>query len=180
MSECSVNFAAFLLHLIFVIVAPLVLLCKRWCFVFDKVTSPYILRWPGHMTRWIVTSLMIVLALSSLGEGFLTEMARKESNTQMQFYLPPCLLLIATIVALYYYTLAERWTSPALLWLLLAYWFFCLIVTLMKLTFLIRDNAAGTGVAIFWITIIMLIFYVCLLVLELHLISLMVRNIVQI
>ncbi len=169
LSECSVNFSAFILHLVFVIIAFLMLLSKRWCFLFNRVTSPYLLRWPGHITRWIVTILMIILALISLGEGFLTEMARKESNTQLQFYLPACLLLVASIVALYYYTLAESWTSPGLLWLLLAYWFFCIAVNIMRLMFLIQDNVDVTA-AILWINILMLVSYVCFFGLELRLI----------
>ncbi|XP_072031468.1 ATP-binding cassette sub-family C member 9-like [Amphiura filiformis] len=177
MTECTVNFAAFLLHLLFVIIACLVLIWRRWCCVFRDVTLPYLIKWPGHNTRWILSFLLVVLAIASLGEGILTEMARKEPSPQLQFYLPACLLLIATIVSVLYYQLTENWKSPGLLWLLLAYWFFCIIINIMRITHLFQENVAGIDAAILWITVLLLVSYVLLLVLELNLVTLKVCRI---
>ncbi|XP_072031472.1 ATP-binding cassette sub-family C member 9-like isoform X1 [Amphiura filiformis] len=172
MSECTVNFAAFLLHLLFVIIACLVLIWRRWWCVFREVTSPYLIKWPGHNTRWVLSFILVVLAFASLGEGILTEMARKEPSPQLQFYLPACLLLIATIISMLYYQLAENWKSPGLLWLLLAYWFFCFVINVVRITHLLQENVAGIDAAVLWIAVLMLVSYILLLVLEVHLVAL--------
>ena len=171
-NECMVNFATFILHLIFVIIALVILLWRRWCCIFYRDTnSQHLTRWPGHICRWIVTTLLLVCALASIAEGILTEMVRQDDgNPQLQFYLPGCMLFIAIIVSLIYYQFTERWQAPRMTWLLLMYWVFCIISNVWRITLLVRENVVFDA-AVLWITVVQAVFFIILLGLELYLVS---------
>ena len=174
LSECLLNIFACFLHLVFLMVACLVVIWIRWCCVFHRVTRKFLIRWPGHIQRCLLTFILLLCAFASLGEGLLTELVRKQGgNTQLQFYLPSCFLSLATVTSLIFYLLIEKWRTPGWGWLLVVYWLSCIGVNVARMTFLIQT--AAIGVTTLWITVVLTAVYLALLVLELNLIAVKVR-----
>ena len=70
-NTCFVNALDFIPHLGFILLSTIVLL--GCCTCLNKVKrSEYLIRFPGHSARWLVSILLLLLLLVSLAEGILT------------------------------------------------------------------------------------------------------------
>ncbi len=169
MSECSVNFATFLLHSAFTFITVVVLICNK-CYVARDSISPYLSRWVGHSYRWTLLSLVMLCAIASLGEGILTDWLRLDTGeAQLQFYLPSSLAFLASFMSLVYYQHAEKWRAPRMLWLLLGYWLCCIAVYGLRIGLLFQENV-DTSVMVLWISLVTTAFYFIMLILEVYVI----------
>ena len=71
-NTCFVNALDFIPHLGFILLSTIVLLLG-YCKCFSKArSSKYLIRFPGHFVRWLVSIILLLLLLASLAEGILT------------------------------------------------------------------------------------------------------------
>ncbi|XP_071499116.1 ATP-binding cassette sub-family C member 8-like [Diadema antillarum] len=152
-SACEVNTCIALTQASFIVLFSAVLLCFRHCSLYGKQPQSkyYVFRLPGHVTRWILTFIILVVDLLMIAEGVLTNGIHKQYGfpNQPHLYIPAALLTVSSVMSLVYYHMMEKWRADKMILLLLLYWLSSLVSVMLKLVYLSRLGLASWQVFCF-------------------------------
>ncbi|XP_072179900.1 ATP-binding cassette sub-family C member 8-like [Diadema setosum] len=152
-SACEVNTCIALTQASFIVLFSAVLLCLRYCSGYRKRTQSkyYVFRLPGHVTRWILTFIILVVDLLMIAEGVLTNGIHEQYGfpNQPHLYVPAALLTVSGVASLVYYHMMEKWRADNMILLLLLYWLSSLVSVMLKLVYLSRLGVASVQVFCF-------------------------------
>ncbi len=171
-NTCLVNGVASISHGIFLILFSLILLVVGCCTGYRKVHTKHLLVYPGHSIRWLISALLLVILLASIGGGVMTDETYQvlDQPTQPHLYVHSVLSFVAVLVSLIYYHHMEVWQIPMMSPLLLLYWFSSLGHDIFRLLSLEYQNQVDVNIVLFDLTIIKILIYFFLLAVELNVI----------
>lgn len=153
------------------------LLLKLSCYRIRS--SRYLLRYPGHSFKWLITSLLFVVLIASIGEGILTDESYPSSSygTQPHFYIAPSTAFIGLALSLTFYQMMEVWDAPYMVFLLILYFAVSVAAETSQLLNLLyqQDDILNAGQSLtaimkFDLVLVRLTFYSLLLLLDLNLV----------
>ncbi|XP_063952995.1 ATP-binding cassette sub-family C member 9-like isoform X1 [Lytechinus pictus] len=131
-NSCLINGIIVVPQLGFVVISSLILLFLAVCSTSKRQnSSKYLLHLPGHTPRWLLTYVLLVLTLSFLAEGILTNdtyLANSLSH-QPHLYVVGVTMFLGAMLSIVYYHMMEKWRERHMVWLLFVYW----ITTLFSL-----------------------------------------------
>ena len=167
-NTCLVNGLGTIPHAAFLLLSSLVLLLVGCCTGYRRIHTKYLLVYPGHSVRWLLTILLLVLVLASIGEGVMTDETYQawQQPSQPHLYVPSIVAFLAVAMSLVYYHHMELWQLPSMSLLLFLYWLFSLCNEVVRMVALSRDDAAHVNLIIFDLTLMKLAIYVVLCLLE--------------
>ena len=176
--SCLPNFLLFISHLIFfvlfVAIAILIVLKKK---LFCKSSGPKILvRFPGHVPRWILNTVYLVVLLISLGESILSD-SKLAGPTQPHLYLPVIFALLTGIMTACLYHVIELTQKPRVVFSLFLYWLVVLILEVNRLGAWARSEFTKADVTVirFDVMVVLLVVYTLYMVLDILVIIKKVR-----
>ncbi|XP_071803247.1 ATP-binding cassette sub-family C member 9-like [Asterias amurensis] len=122
-NTCFINGLTALPPVTFTVVSSLALLLTL-CFSESKPKTKYLLLYPGHTTRWVVSLISLLVLAAAVGEGALTDATYRawQHPTQPHLYVPGATSLVAMILSLIYYHHMELWQTPSMSIPLVCYW----------------------------------------------------------
>ncbi|XP_072027511.1 ATP-binding cassette sub-family C member 9-like isoform X2 [Amphiura filiformis] len=165
-NACFTNLIYTAPHIIFVILASLVLLVLGCATSLRKKHPRYLLPFPGHYALWVLYFPFMFGLLCALGEGLITDVeVQKDSLTQPHLYIPGIVASLGGIIALVYYHHMEVWNKKGMAWLLLLYWVTSLGAEVARFLNLYYDSEYQVDDVKFWevmrvdVSILMLVLY---------------------
>ncbi|XP_071492094.1 ATP-binding cassette sub-family C member 9-like [Diadema antillarum] len=171
--ECFANAVVALPSAVFSVAAILILiLASCWRRQRDR-PGKYLVRYPGHELRWIVSLVLFVLTLAALSEGAMSEsLYRTWGNTSHpHLYLSGVALLVSALVSSAYYHSLEIWRMKRLSWFLLLFWATSISTMSYRLYHYVEVGTDSFQILRFDITIGLLIVYIVLLLNEVYFLS---------
>ncbi|XP_033647324.1 ATP-binding cassette sub-family C member 9-like [Asterias rubens] len=168
-NTCLLDGVAALPHGVFLLVHSILLLFIGCC-TNRRVYTRYLLVYPGHSLRWLLSALLLVLILASAGEGAMTDDTYKEQPTQPHLYVHSIVAFVAVVSSLVYYHHMEQWQLPGMSVVLLVYWTCCAGVEIFRLMSLTYQEEDDIQRLIFDLTIVKLVIYLVLLCIEANII----------
>ncbi|XP_055997063.1 ATP-binding cassette sub-family C member 8-like isoform X2 [Ostrea edulis] len=163
-NECFVDVLNIVPHAIFVLVSLFILIV--WCkSKYYNATSWVHFR--GHNVRWFFSLVLIVIIVTEIAEGFMSD-ARDPDTVNYHVFIPPIIALVATILSLVFYHNIEQWNSPRFLLIILAYWMSVLPIKILKGVSLYKNGTSIVHVRV-WLTWIDVALYMILLTVEINL-----------
>ena len=168
-NTCLLDGVAALPHGVFLLVHSILLLFIGCC-TNRRVYTRYLLVYPGHSLRWLLSALLLVLILASAGEGVMTDDTYKEQPTQPHLYVHSIVAFVAVVSSLVYYHHMEQWQLPGMSVVLLVYWTCCAGVEIFRLMSLTYQEEDDIQRLIFDLTIVKLVIYLVLLCIEANII----------
>ncbi|XP_038068619.1 ATP-binding cassette sub-family C member 9-like [Patiria miniata] len=171
-NTCLVDGLVAIPHAAFLLLSSLILLVLGCCTSYRRVHTNYLLVYPGHSLRWLVSVLLLVLIIASIGEGIMTDETYQawKQPTQPHLYIHSIVAFVAVGVSLIYYHHMELWQTPAMSVLLMVYWIFSLICEVVRILNLQLQNDINVHVLLFDLTIIKLAIYALFIFLEMNVI----------
>ncbi|XP_022081016.1 ATP-binding cassette sub-family C member 8-like isoform X2 [Acanthaster planci] len=170
-NACFVDLAYTLPHLAFLVLGVLVLFVLGCCTQIRRRKYTYLIPYPGHYLRWVLYILFVLLVISELGEGILTDLGvYGDLPTRPHLYVPGALSLVAALVSVVYYNQMEVWNRPGMAWLLLIYWLAALAGEVARFLNLDHDPNVDFSLMRLDLNIAALVTYALLLLFELHVI----------
>ncbi len=135
----------------------------------------YLLRYPGHCLKWIITFFLGMVLLASIAEGVLTDATYRATGytTQLHLYIPAIITLLSLGASLAFYHMMEVWRIPKMAFVLVTYWMASMAADIQQLLSLVNLNMNGqsvTDLMRFNLILCRLAFYFVLLIVELNLI----------
>ncbi|XP_071784145.1 ATP-binding cassette sub-family C member 9-like isoform X2 [Asterias amurensis] len=169
---CLLNGVASISHGIFLILFSLILLVVGCCTKYRQVNTKHLLVYPGHSIRWLISALLLVILLASIGEGVMTDETYQVLNqpTQPHLYVHSVLSFIAVLVSLIYYHHMELWQIPIMSPLLFLYWLSSLGHDIFRVLSLEYQNQDDVNIVLFDLTVIKIVIYFILMIVELNVI----------
>ena len=171
-NTCFVNGLTALLHAAFLVVFSMVLLLVV-CFSksLRSIKTKYLLLYPGHTGRWLVSLASLLVLAATTGEGVITDgMYRAWHHpTQPHLYVPGAISFVAMVLSLIYNHHMELWQTPSMAILLGCYWALALAGEGIRLVNLRLQNQIDVHVLRFDLTMVMLIFFGALFLNEVNL-----------
>ncbi len=166
---CTINAIIVIFHIVFIVVSSLILaFCS--CVIQQHTPSFYLHKFPAHTFRWLLLVLYLLICVFSIGEGIVTDQTFQQiTTTQPQLYLPAIFTAIGTIFSLIFYHHCESWRGLRLLNVLLVYWLLGFVAEALKLQNLHSIGSSGITIARYDLSIINLVFYLTLSILEIYL-----------
>ena len=167
-NTCLVDGVMTIHHGSFLILHSIVLLVIGCCTGYRRVHTKYLLVYPGHSLRWLVSVLLLVLILASIGEGIMTDETYQALHqpTQPHLYIHSITGFVAVMVSLVFYHHIELWQLPAMSFLLFVYWVCSLGVEIFRLLGLEYQQQIDIHVLLFDLTIVKLVIYAVLVLIE--------------
>ncbi|XP_071784198.1 ATP-binding cassette sub-family C member 9-like isoform X1 [Asterias amurensis] len=167
-NTCLVNGVGSISHGIFLILFSLILLVVGCCTKYRQVNTKHLLVYPGHSIRWLISALLLVIILASIGEGVMTDETYQVLNqpTQPHLYVHSVLSFIAVLVSLIYYHHMELWQIPIMSLLMFLFWICSLASDVIRILSLEFQEQSDVHILIFDITIIKIAMYVVLILVE--------------
>ncbi|XP_072050893.1 ATP-binding cassette sub-family C member 9-like [Amphiura filiformis] len=167
---CIVNAITTLLHILFVLISSLVLIFYSFS-TYRHTTCFYLHKFPAHTFRWILLLVFLSFCALSVGEGIITDQSFQQiaSTTRPQLYLPAVFSTLGVVFSLIFYHHCECWRAVNLLHILCVYWVIGIINETFKLWNFHLSESAGVDIARYDITIINLLVYSTLAILEIFL-----------
>ncbi|XP_033648066.1 ATP-binding cassette sub-family C member 9-like [Asterias rubens] len=171
-NTCLVNGVGSISHGIFIILFSLILLVVGCCTKYRQVNTKHLLVYPGHSIRWLISALLSVILLASIGEGVMTDETYQVLNqpTQPHLYVHSVLSFIAVLVSLIYYHHMELWQIPIMSPLLFLYWLSSLGHEIFRVLSLEYQNQDDVNIVLFDLTVIKIVIYFFLMIIELNVI----------
>lgn len=122
-NTCFINGLTALPPVTFTVVSSLALLLTL-CFSESKPKTKYLLLYPGHTARWVVSLISLLVLAAAVGEGALTDATYRawQHPTQPHLYVPGAASLVAMTLSLIYYHHMELWQTPSMSIPLGCYW----------------------------------------------------------
>nr|XP_006824100.1 PREDICTED: ATP-binding cassette sub-family C member 9-like [Saccoglossus kowalevskii] len=171
--QCLAELVCVCIHGLLIVVMSTTLCILGCCTVLRYLTSPTIVLYPGHNVKWILSIVIWLVLLCSLGEGVLTDLTRNPV-TQPHLYIPPTVALTSMIITLTYYHHMEYWDVPRMSWLLVIYWAFSLVGEAMKLSNLYSQFGLDITILRLFNTLLLALLYASCLLIEFNVIRTMV------
>lgn len=172
-NECYVDVLNIIPHSVFFLISVSILVAWRHSF-FGKLNIVTWVHFQGHTLRWIITLSLFCLNIVEIAEGVLLA-SLDPDHLKYHVFIPQCISTISTGVSMAYYHSVEMWNSPRFLALLLLYWLSSVTCKILKIVSITSDGVELTDVR-FWLTLISIIFYSVLLLIELNVLRLQVRK----
>ena len=171
-NTCLIDGLVTIPHTAFLLLASVVLLVVGCFTSYRRVHTKYLLVYPGHSLRWLVSVLLLIIILASIGEGIMTDETYQawKQPTQPHLYIHSIVAFVAVVISLVYYHHMELWQLPAMSVLLLVYWVFSLGNEVLRMLNLGLQEDVDVHVVIFDLTLIKLAIYSVLIVLEMNVI----------
>eukprot|EP00057_Strongylocentrotus_purpuratus_P024846 XP_011679320.1 PREDICTED: ATP-binding cassette sub-family C member 9-like [Strongylocentrotus purpuratus] len=171
--ECVVDAIISVPPVTFSVLAILTIIITRCCCVRGKAT-PYLLRYPGHSIRWIMSLAFIAVSLAAIGEGILSEESFRKGGDHPHpyLYLNGAFLLLSGIISLSYYHFLEKRRTEHLSWLLLLFWSVSIVTMSYRLHHFLNDDLIGDSgtykldIFRYDVTIVFLVIYCILFIVE--------------
>ena len=177
-NTCLVDGLVTIPHAAFLLLSSLILLVLGCFTSYRRVHTKYLLVYPGHSLRWLVSVLLLVIVLASIGEGIMTDQTYQawRQPTQPHLYIHAIVAFVAVGISLVYYHHMELWQLPAMSVLLLAYWLLSLGAEVLRLLSLEYQRQININIVIFDLTVIKLAIYLVLTLVEANVIRTKVRD----
>ena len=171
-NTCLIDGLVTIPHAAFLLLASLILLVLGCFSSYRRVHTKYLLVYPGHSLRWLVSILLLVIILASIGEGIMTDETYQawKQPTQPHLYIHGIVAFVAVVISLVYYHHMELWQISAMSEVLLVYWVFSLGAEILRMLSLECQNLITVNTVIFDLTIIKLAIYLVLILLEVNVI----------
>ncbi|XP_022081586.1 ATP-binding cassette sub-family C member 9-like [Acanthaster planci] len=171
-NTCKVDGLVTIPHAAFLLLSSVVLLVLGCCTSYRRIHTKYLLIYPGHSLRWLISVLLLVVILASIGEGIMTDETYRawSQPTQPHLYIHSIVAFVAVVMSLVYYQHMELWQVPTMSILLLVYWVFTLCNEVLRILSLEYQGHIDVNVVIFDLTIIKLAIYLVLILVELNVI----------
>ncbi|XP_038067008.1 ATP-binding cassette sub-family C member 9-like [Patiria miniata] len=167
-NTCFVDGLVTIPHAAFLLLSSLILLVLGCCTSYRRVHTKYLLVYPGHSLRWLVSVLLLVMIIASIGEGIMTDETYQawKQPTQPHLYIHSIVAFVAVGVSLIYYHHMELWQVPAMSGVLLVYWLFSLFNEVLRILSLEYQHEVDVHIVIFDVTLIKLVGYIVLILIE--------------
>ncbi|XP_038072989.1 putative ABC transporter C family member 15 [Patiria miniata] len=157
-------------HGIFIVVMCATFLGMWWRYRHYKTHLRYV-RFPGHVFRWIVSTVLLLCLLASVGESLLSSATlRQHISAVWRISLPSFFALTALVSSLVGTYQMERYRERRMLWLLGIYWFVSLIMEAGRLGSMFASGLADMKIARWDLSILQLFFYLILTFVEVYVI----------
>ncbi|XP_071805798.1 ATP-binding cassette sub-family C member 9-like [Asterias amurensis] len=171
-NTCFINGVSLLPHAGFIALSSLLLFVFGCCSSYRKIKTKYILTFPGHSLRWIVSILTLLLLGASIGEGVLTDETYKawQQPTQPHLYMHGAGAFLACVFSLIYYHHMELWQAPFMSFLLLGYWATAAGGEALRMSNLVYQNQIDFNVLRFDLTVALLVCFGLLFLIEVYVI----------
>ena len=178
-NTCFINGVSLLPHAGFIALSSLLLFVFGCCSSYRKIKTKYILTFPGHSLRWIVSILTLLLLGASIGEGVLTDETYKawQQPTQPHLYMHGAGAFLACVFSLIYYHHVELWQAPFMSFLLLGYWATAAGGEALRMSNLVYQNQIDFNVLRFDLTVALLVCFGLLFLIEVYVILARVSSI---
>ncbi|XP_070559571.1 ATP-binding cassette sub-family C member 9-like [Ptychodera flava] len=165
---CLVDLVNVCHQTVFLVAFTVTLFILGCCTTLRQHKTRYLLTYPGHGLRWLLTLGLFIVLLGAVGEGIMTDLTRNKV-TQPHLYLPQSLAFINCIISIGYYHHSESWCRPRMSWILFIYWTLSICSETIRLINL-HYHDADTSILRFDIVICCIAIYALLLLVELNLV----------
>eukprot|EP00057_Strongylocentrotus_purpuratus_P008604 XP_011663078.1 PREDICTED: ATP-binding cassette sub-family C member 9 isoform X1 [Strongylocentrotus purpuratus] len=125
-NTCTIDLVFLILHLVFCMMASLVLIFIPVCSISRATDHAYIIRYPGHVVRWLTYILYTLLCIGMIVESILTSNDHYFDGPP-RLYIVPLAGFLAAIFVMVYYHYMEYWELPGMWPVQFLYWV-CLLV----------------------------------------------------
>ena len=163
-NECFINGLSDVPHVLLLFFSVPILIVWKKSF-YGTIHSKSWVHFPGHGIRWFLFVVLCLVTLAEFSEGLATDMMRPD--TELHLYIPHAVNFLGILMSMFYYHNAELWNSPSFLLLLDFYWPCCLITEVLKLLNILVEDLTVHHMR-FVLTVISLILYVLLILVELN------------
>nr|XP_054749975.1 ATP-binding cassette sub-family C member 8-like [Lytechinus pictus] len=144
-NSCLINGIIVVPQLGFVVISSLILTFLAVCSTSERQScSKYLLRLPGHTPRWLLTYVLLVLTLSFLAEGILTNDTYLANSLphQPHLYVVGVTMFLGAILSIFYYHMMEKWRERHMAWLLVVYWMVSLLSMIVYMIHIVNIGEA--------------------------------------
>ncbi|XP_054751628.2 ATP-binding cassette sub-family C member 9-like isoform X1 [Lytechinus pictus] len=144
-NSCLINGIIVVPQLGFVVISSLILTFLAVCSTSERQScSKYLLRLPGHTPRWLLTYVLLVLTLSFLAEGILTNDTYLANSLphQPHLYVVGVTMFLGAILSIVYYHMMEKWRERHMAWLLVVYWMVSLLSMIVYMIHIVNIGEA--------------------------------------
>ncbi|XP_072179239.1 ATP-binding cassette sub-family C member 9-like [Diadema setosum] len=164
-NECVIDAIICAPPVVFTVCATLILLC---CCAINRPVRKILLRYPGHVVRWLTSLAIVAVGLAAVGEGILSEESYRRGGSQPRphLYLSGTALLISGIMSIGYYHWLELWRRKLMAWPLLAFWIASIVTMAYRIRHFIATGMNDFQIARFSITIALLVLYSIMFITE--------------
>ncbi|XP_071961483.1 ATP-binding cassette sub-family C member 9-like [Antedon mediterranea] len=131
-------------------------------------TTRYLIRFPGHVVRWLVSSVLLMVLIASIGEGILTDQTFKGDPTQPHLYLTGCMSVITLVTSLAAYQCMEVANATYISITCALYWILAITAEAFRIVGLDYMGLASVETLRFNVSLISLVGYSIILLVELN------------
>ena len=171
-NECFVDVLNIIPHSIFVLISLFILIVWSRS-LFYKIEATTWSHYAGHNVRWILTMILILTCGTQIAEGTLSDQIDPDS-INLHTILPQSIALVAAVLSIIYYHNVEQWNSPRFLLILLAYWASALLLTVLKIISLQKNDVSIEHLRL-WLTCIGIALYSGLMLVEMNVLRVQVN-----
>ncbi len=177
---CIVDGLSSVFQSVFICAFSLALLVLKCCSRYGHINTPYLIRYPGHFIRWMLSALLLIVLLASVGEGALTSMTYgSPSNGLPHLYIAPTFSFVCVIITLVVNQHMELWRRSKLSFLLLVYWLGCVVIETGQLLALKEEEEVDVDIVRFDVVVIRLAVFCALAIVEMNVIRIKVGTMYQ-
>ena len=160
------------IQITFLCLFSILLVILGCCTRYKSISTPYILRYPGHVFRWMISMVLSVVLLAGFAEGLLTS---DTNTTHLPYlYVSSIFGLLGVVTSLVFSHHMELWRQPMLSWLLLVYWLSSVTADTCQLLGLARKDMIDVNIVRFDVMVCRLVLDSTLLINELNVIRIKV------
>ncbi|XP_033647740.1 ATP-binding cassette sub-family C member 9-like [Asterias rubens] len=180
-NTCFINGLTVLPHAAFATLASIILFAVGVCSGYRGYNTRYVIRFPGHLFRWIITMLFMIVLIAAIGEGILSDTTYRDLDlgTQPYLYMGSIAALLGTMLSLVFYHHMEVWDLSGMDFLLLTYWVMGCLAESLRVINLYELGLAEFTVVRFSISCISILIYLLLIVIDLNVIRVKVLHLCQ-
>ena len=177
-NTCFINGLALLPHAAFTVLSSIILFAVAVCSSYRGYNTKYILYFPGHTIRWVVSLLFMIVLITSIGEGILSDGTYQalDLGTQPHLYVGAIATLLTTILSIVFYHHMELWELAGMDFLLLFYWVLGVLVEGLRVINLYEAGLAEFTVVRFDISVLSILVYFIFIIIDLNVIRVRVGN----
>lgn len=168
-SDCVTVFITLVPHaLLLLVVGPWV--CIKWV-QYTTPSTPHWVRYPGHNSRWILTSFLLYMLVLEIVERILVDY--RSGLWHVHVHVIGFVAIFAALFTLMLYDFAESCATSKYLLIHLLYWLCVTTAKSLHLTSLYMQGLDGRHIRV-WLCAIVLALCIGLLLLDLYVFNVMV------
>lgn len=138
-NTCTIDLVLLILHLVFCMMASLVLILIPACSISRATDHAYIIRYPGHVVRWLTYILYTLLCIGMIVESILTS-SDHHFDSPPRLYIVPLAGFLAAIFVMVYYHYMEYWELTGMWPVQFLYWVCLLVAECFRASAFHHDN----------------------------------------